>query len=251
MNRFIEEKQRYALTVADQIKGEIYGDECHVLFRDAFYMGDDVLEITYKPRRFTLLHDYISYRTRDDFQYVLKKIGSDVYPEIYKEFESFQVVFQRFENYRKNNYHEYLYDIYSTQIITSLAHSAFTILFRNRDLMRRFNLNISDEIKKLKQDEYPLYLKRDGVMKRWTSWPEWLKRGLIKREDGHCAICQRDQTGVYANSSSIAIDHIVPLNLGGTNDPTNLQMICADCNGEKGGGKLTTSDKYAPFWLLE
>ncbi|EKD5652594.1 TPA: HNH endonuclease [Enterobacter cloacae] len=249
MQFFIEEQQRYAINAAVQIKGEIYGESYHIPFKDAFYMDESVLKTTFIPQRFTLLHDYISYRLLDDYRHTLKKMGSDIYPEIYKEFESYQVVFQRFEEYRKANYNDYLYDIYAAQINFKLVWSTFTILYRNRDLMRRFNLHVSNEIKELKMLDYPFYLKRDGVMKRCTYWPEWLRKGLLKREDGHCAICQNNLTGVFANNAGIAIDHIVPLNLGGTNDPTNLQMLCGDCNSEKGGDKYTSSDKYAPFWL--
>ncbi len=30
-------------------------------------------------------------------------------------------------------------------------------------------------------------------------------------------------------------DHITPWHLGGKTDETNLQMLCKDCNREKGG----------------
>lgn len=32
----------------------------------------------------------------------------------------------------------------------------------------------------------------------------------------------------------MTLDHIVPWSLGGSNDPENLQTMCADCNNEKG-----------------
>ncbi|QSW34204.1 HNH endonuclease [Leclercia pneumoniae] len=248
MNRFAVARQRYALDAAAMIKGEIYSEECRIPFKYSFYMGEDVLKITIKPQTYTLLHDYISYRILDDFRHDLKKMGCEIYQDIYKEFDAYNVIFQRFEEYQKCNYHEYLFEIFNSEVNPSLVKDTFTLLFRDRDVMRQFNLNVSEEIKKLKQSDYPSYLKRDGVMVRWTRWPVWLKKGLLKREDGHCAICQRDLTGVYANTANIAIDHIVPLNLEGTNDPTNLQMVCDVCNGDKGGDKLTTSDRYASFW---
>lgn len=248
MNRFAVARQRYALDAAAMIKGEIYNEECRIPFKYAFYMGEDVLRITIKPKTYTLLHDYISYRMLEVFRHDLKKMGCEIYQDIYEELDAYNVIFQRFEDYQKSNYHEYLFELFNSGVNPLLVKDTFTLLFRDRDVMRQFNLNVSEEIKKLKQSDYPSYLKRDGVMIRWTRWPVWLKKGLLKREDGHCAICQRDLTGVYANSANIAIDHIVPLNLGGTNDPTNLQMVCDVCNGDKGGDKLTTSDKYASFW---
>ncbi|WP_343464730.1 HNH endonuclease [Pantoea sp.] len=253
MSSFKSAQLRYALDAAAQIKGEIFSDVCHVPFEHAFYMDEDVLDISIKPRKRTLLHDFISYRMIDTFYEALKDSGVDIYPEVYKEFESYDVDFEEYEEYLENNdgndYHDYLLKVYKLEVNVHLVCATFTILFRDRHVMRKFNHNVSEEIKKMKQIDYPIYLKKDGVMKRWQgSWPVWLKEGLLKREDGHCAICHRDLTGVYALTSKIEIDHIVPLNMGGTNDPTNLQAVCKTCNGKKGGDKLTSSDKYAPFW---
>lgn len=75
MNRFAVARQRYALDAAAMIKGEIYSEECRIPFKYAFYMGEDVLEITIKPKAYTLLHDYISYRMLEDFRHDLKKWG--------------------------------------------------------------------------------------------------------------------------------------------------------------------------------
>lgn len=42
-----------------------------------------------------------------------------------------------------------------------------------------------------------------------------------------CGACSRDE-GVR-----LVIDHIVPVAKGGTNEPTNLQVLCGDCNAGK------------------
>lgn len=36
-----------------------------------------------------------------------------------------------------------------------------------------------------------------------------------------------------------ALDHVIPLALGGTNWPANLRPICNSCNAEKGGKRLS------------
>ena len=34
------------------------------------------------------------------------------------------------------------------------------------------------------------------------------------------------------------VDHVIPVSLGGTNDPTNLQCLCRNCNAKKHAKKL-------------
>lgn len=248
MAGFIEKQQRYAFNTAAQIKGEIYSEPCHLPFEDAFYMDEDVLKIGIKPQYFTLLHDYISYRLKDDFDYCLKKVGSEIYEEIYNEFDSFNANYVRYEDFSGNDYRGYLNEIYSTYVHEPLVRSTFDILYNDRSTMRAFSEKIAAKIQELKVVDYPLYLLRDGVMIRFSRWPVWLKRALLKRESGSCAICQRDLTGVFANNAETAVDHLVPLNMGGTNDPTNLQLLCKECNADKGGDKTTSSDRYPTFW---
>lgn len=50
--------------------------------------------------------------------------------------------------------------------------------------------------------------------------------GLIERQCGRCAGC--------GSAKKLEVDHIVPLSKGGTNWPSNLQMLCRSCNAKKG-----------------
>lgn len=54
-------------------------------------------------------------------------------------------------------------------------------------------------------------------------------RGLMKAQKCMCAVCRVDITDAYH------VDHIMPLVLGGSNDRTNLQLLCPSCNTSKGG----------------
>ena len=64
--------------------------------------------------------------------------------------------------------------------------------------------------------------------KRLT-WPKGLKRSLMRRQDNTCAYCGYRRIG-----ASMDIDHIIPVVRGGSNDESNLQVICRPCNQRKG-----------------
>lgn len=52
--------------------------------------------------------------------------------------------------------------------------------------------------------------------------------GLIEKQDRRCVYCRSDITAGYH------VDHVMPLALGGSNDLSNLQVLCPTCNLSKG-----------------
>ncbi len=71
--------------------------------------------------------------------------------------------------------------------------------------------------------------------KRLT-WPKGLKRSLMRRQDNTCTYC-----GYRRIAASMEIDHIIPVVRGGSNDESNLQVICHSCNRRKG---LQTDEEF-------
>jgi 5-methylcytosine-specific restriction endonuclease McrA len=72
----------------------------------------------------------------------------------------------------------------------------------------------------------------EGPPKQWVKrlnrWPTWAMDAVVARDRGLCARC-----GVNITSELRApkhIDHIVALANGGTNDLSNLQLLCDACN---------------------
>jgi 5-methylcytosine-specific restriction enzyme A len=49
---------------------------------------------------------------------------------------------------------------------------------------------------------------------------------VFERDQYTCRVC--------GSKENLAIDHIIPLAQGGTNDISNFQTLCQTCNGRKG-----------------
>ena len=62
-----------------------------------------------------------------------------------------------------------------------------------------------------------------------THFPWAVKEPLLRETGGRCAHC-----GVELDRyTNLSVDHVIPLNKGGSNDPENLTVLCDDCNLEK------------------
>lgn len=53
-----------------------------------------------------------------------------------------------------------------------------------------------------------------------------LRFEILRRDDNTCRYC-------HATDTALVIDHVVPVALGGTDDPSNLVAACKDCNSGK------------------
>lgn len=54
-------------------------------------------------------------------------------------------------------------------------------------------------------------------------------RFQVLRRDGHaCSYC-----GARAPDARLTVDHVIPVALGGSDEPDNLTTACTDCNGGK------------------
>ena len=51
---------------------------------------------------------------------------------------------------------------------------------------------------------------------------------ILKRAKFHCELC-----GISAEQKALEVDHILPRNKGGSDDPSNLQALCYSCNAMK------------------
>ena len=49
-------------------------------------------------------------------------------------------------------------------------------------------------------------------------------------------------------NGQLHFDHIIPLEKGGTNDPTNFQLLCANCNLTKNDALQLPNYQYQMYW---
>ena len=58
---------------------------------------------------------------------------------------------------------------------------------------------------------------------------------VLRRDNYTCRYCR-------SADNPLTIDHVTPVSLGGTDDPTNLVAACQDCNAGKASTSLSSSE---------
>lgn len=246
--------------LADEARVGIFGGYCDSFLGIATDYENQVL----KPVKNSLLHDYITHCINEYFYFYLMESAADegAGDEIAEWCEEYNLPLKTPEEYYNSvgvewvedetefsEYHTKYVLREASRVLTPLIQiEVFNLLFSDRCFLIEFNKAVANEIKDLKVVDRPDILRKDGVLKRASYWPKWLERALFCREKGLCAICKTDLSSIYHTGGKLAIDHMVPLNLGGINDASNLQLICQKCNLEKLGDKIVTSNLHPTFW---
>lgn len=249
--------------LAAHVRDKIIDNEPLEYVSDFFDINSQIPQYL-KQSKTTLLHDFIHQEFVEGVYYLDRKLASDSLDEwknyldiykigypTYKEFVTAKGNYNESddvdESYYADQYSEKLSEIVVEKVSAHVVNETFSILFRDRKLLMEFNKLLADQITKLKQVDYPALLDKDGIVKRCAYWPDWVKRALNFRDQGSCAICLSDISGLLNVKFEKAIDHIVPLKLGGTNDITNLQLLCKSCNLDKLDHTIKTSDYYSGY----
>lgn len=73
---------------------------------------------------------------------------------------------------------------------------------------------------------------------RGAQWQN-IKQRVMIRDGFSCQLCGR--TG-----GSLQVDHIIPLEQGGSNNDSNLQVLCVDCHKQKTTDELR--ERYRRGW---
>ena len=128
-----------------------------------------------------------------------------------------------------------------TALANKLCDEVFFIIFSNRQLLQTFNLTLSENFNSLKIPKRQLT--NNGKIPR-INIPLWVKKSVFHRDKGKCSFCNKDLTNAINPFSKSQYDHIIPLDLFGVNDPTNIQLLCSSCNLNKKNKNYQVGTKY-------
>ncbi len=201
--------------------------------------------------KFTLLHLYIITRAFNYHSRDFGKNGDCFDEEKVKEwvfrFETYGIQIKPCDisdgeepyNWLEENSEEFL------ELFSAMADEAFHILFYNRNFLLEFNKLVTNTIREI---EYPSeLLTKKGRLKRMRI-PEWLRTAVFHRDKGRCVYCNIDLTNIVNTINQKNFDHMVPLDIFGSNDPSNMQLTCESCNKSKSNKGSSTSFIYSPWW---
>lgn len=239
----------YAYSFADRVVMAVRGltGEPHLAdFLDP--SSDDFCNRVSRPSKSTLLHAFIANLDASDFEWSAYHFP-DVDVELYRTLlESAGVKAPSWLVRGKAVDHrselaELLRD--ASAVVTD---STFHLLFGDREFLLEFQQLVAPLVQSLAYEKHRDILVRPGVLRRPTYLSAWLKRAVFLRDKGLCQQCYCDLTGTVNVEGVVHLDHMLPLELSGSNDPTNFQLLCASCNAAKGASVTVEVHRVATYW---
>lgn len=199
----------------------------------------------------TLLHLYMVTAAINHYRRDFRKNGEledeETMEKWYSLFKNYKIIITKCD-FSKNQELTEWFDInlYNFEaLFDKMADEVFYILFSNRKFLLDFNILTSKTVSKIK---FPIdCLTKKGTIKR-ISIPKWVQIVIFHRDKGRCVFCFTDLTSLINTLTKSNYDHIVPLDLFGTNDPCNIQLTCESCNKKKTNKEGITSNLYIPWW---
>lgn len=97
-----------------------------------------------------------------------------------------------------------------------------------RGAIRELINDINSSQPKKKKSKQTKIKKVTKTEKRSRNISTSVRVDVIKRDNCRCVFC-----GATARETQLQIDHIIPFSKGGSNDLSNLQALCVECNRGK------------------
>lgn len=253
-NTFIQIDGDLALSLASSVVSSLDGNFDY-LFN---ILEENRLQKCAKASRRTLLHDYIGCVLMWNLTYImLKHFDEEAIDEMKMWLDSTGITYNDLgeqpsdEDYKAlEKYADLLQTRLAERALDKIEDAVSAILFVDKDFLYRFNSKITEVICTLKAEDYPEIFQADGYLKRENT-PNWVKRGVFHRDRGRCQGCGTDLSRIFLNDNSENYDHIIPLKNGGTNDPTNIQLMCERCNKSKNARSSEYRNVIWTYWETE
>ena len=77
---------------------------------------------------------------------------------------------------------------------------------------------------------FALQKRRQEACKERAKMSQRMRYQILVRDGGHCQLCGRG----YEHGVVLQVDHIIPVSKGGKTVPSNLRVLCSECNLGKG-----------------
>ncbi|MEW4477365.1 HNH endonuclease [Vibrio cholerae] len=200
-----------------------------------------------KPQKWTLLHQFIYNVNSFPIDHYVGKVDAEC---IIQDFGPLLdgAMIARPNWFNVCEVEEHIYELRGLldSACKYIAEAAFQLLYPNRTFLFEFNMLLARYIAFLQPGEHPCIVATGKVSRCY--FPVWLKNAVFLRDKGICQLCGCDLTNVLVPTEQRNIDHMVPLNSSGTNDPTNFQLTCESCNKSKGATVHAEPHLSFPFW---
>lgn len=244
------------LSLAVQVSQAVNDEEPFEYYCDITL--DDRLKKCSKASKKTLLHEFIETICMDGLTYIMRKHFDQEAIDYMKEwFDTLNIshdhiiLVEETDDYSAlETYADNLQRLFDEEALDKISHAVFAVLFTDKDFLYRFNLKITEQILKLKKADYPELMQGDGYLNRENP-PQWLKDGVFNRDRGRCQSCGTNLDRIFCLEDSANYDHIIPLRQGGSNDPTNYQLMCESCNKKKKDLSSSYKNIIWPYWNNE
>jgi len=200
-----------------------------------------------KPHKETILHEVIDSVVSNVYDYMTGHSVEMSVDYIRSVFEENCFSLPSWLNEDEIELHIRELDELFVPIIKKISEVVFYLLFSDRIFCYKFQAIISSLISNIKKVSCPILLRKDGVLNRPKHIPTWLKKAIFYRDKGRCQLCYRDITGLLL-PNVYELDHMIPLANSGSNDPTNFQLICPDCNRSKYKKRIIKPQLISSYW---